>query len=88
MIAGRSMITKKNDGIKESTDSSTTIEDEDTRGKHHSILAHMTAGDSLYWLGKCILKKIMFENFEVENKVKSTFVTGCLPWLFADVIYR
>ena len=26
------MMTKKNDGIKESTDSSTTIEDEDTRG--------------------------------------------------------
>ena len=27
------MVAKKNDGIKESTDSSTTIEDEDTRGK-------------------------------------------------------
>lgn len=27
------MTGKKNDGIKESTDSSTTIEDEDTRGK-------------------------------------------------------
>lgn len=26
------MVNKKNDGIKESTDSSTTIEDEDTRG--------------------------------------------------------
>ena len=27
---------KKNDGIKESTDSSTTLEDEDTRGKYIS----------------------------------------------------
>ena len=27
---------KKNDGIKESTDSSTTIEDDDTRGKQDS----------------------------------------------------
>ena len=29
---GRSLMVKKNDGIKESTDSSTTIEDEDSRG--------------------------------------------------------
>lgn len=29
---GRSLMVKKNDGIKESTDSSTTLEDEDTKG--------------------------------------------------------
>ena len=34
LIPGRSLMVKKNDGIKESTDSSTTIEDEDTRGKY------------------------------------------------------
>lgn len=30
---GRSLIVKKNDGIKESTDSQATIDDEDTRGR-------------------------------------------------------
>lgn len=30
---GRSLIVKKNDGIKESTDSHATIDDEDTRGR-------------------------------------------------------
>ncbi|XP_061175253.1 calcium/calmodulin-dependent protein kinase type II delta chain-like isoform X4 [Saccostrea echinata] len=32
VLAGRSLIVKKNDGIKESTDSQATIDDEDTRG--------------------------------------------------------
>lgn len=32
-ILGRSLIVKKNDGIKESTDSQATIDDEDTRGR-------------------------------------------------------
>ncbi len=37
-VPGRSMMAKKNDGIKESTDSSTTIEDEDTRGMYGECL--------------------------------------------------
>lgn len=35
---GRSLIVKKNDGIKESTDSQATIDDEDTRGKKQEII--------------------------------------------------
>lgn len=34
----RSLMVKKNDGIKESTDSSTTIEDEDTRGRKQEVI--------------------------------------------------
>lgn len=36
-VLGRSLMVKKNDGIKESTDSS-TIEDEDTKGKVSQLL--------------------------------------------------
>ncbi|XP_022319399.1 calcium/calmodulin-dependent protein kinase type II delta chain-like isoform X10 [Crassostrea virginica] len=35
---GRSLIVKKNDGIKESTDSQATIDDEDTRGRKQEII--------------------------------------------------
>lgn len=38
ILAGRSLIVKKNDGIKESTDSQATIDDEDTRGKKQEII--------------------------------------------------
>ncbi|XP_061175260.1 calcium/calmodulin-dependent protein kinase type II delta chain-like isoform X10 [Saccostrea echinata] len=38
VLAGRSLIVKKNDGIKESTDSQATIDDEDTRGRKQEII--------------------------------------------------
>lgn len=40
MCLGRSIIVKKGDGsqVKESTDSSTTLEDDDIKGKHFSII--------------------------------------------------
>ncbi|XP_064640874.1 calcium/calmodulin-dependent protein kinase type II subunit delta-like isoform X20 [Lineus longissimus] len=44
---GRSLVTKKNDGIKESTDSSTTLEDDDTKEKKrqtHVQHAHTDSG--------------------------------------------
>lgn len=37
-FSSRSLIVKKNDGIKESTDSQATIDDEDTRGKKQEII--------------------------------------------------
>ncbi|XP_036358787.1 calcium/calmodulin-dependent protein kinase type II alpha chain isoform X19 [Octopus sinensis] len=37
--AGRSLVAKKNDGIKESTDSSATLEDEDTKSKMDSEIS-------------------------------------------------
>ncbi|XP_064640907.1 calcium/calmodulin-dependent protein kinase type II delta chain-like isoform X24 [Lineus longissimus] len=49
---GRSLVTKKNDGIKESTDSSTTLEDDDTKARKQEIIklteqliACVTSGD-------------------------------------------
>ncbi|CAH1795523.1 unnamed protein product [Owenia fusiformis] len=49
---GKSLMVKKNDGIKESTDSSTTLEDEDTRMRKQEIvkiteqlIASITGGD-------------------------------------------
>lgn len=36
--ADRSLMAKKADGIKESTDSNTTIEEEETRGKHKGLI--------------------------------------------------
>lgn len=41
---------KKNDGIKESTDSSTTIEDEDTRGETWSFV-----NNSALYISPCII---------------------------------
>ena len=40
--SGRSIITKKGDGaqVKESTDSSTTIEEEDVKGKRQEVLQY------------------------------------------------
>ncbi|KAL5019091.1 hypothetical protein ScPMuIL_004813, partial [Solemya velum] len=37
-FSSRSLMVKKNDGIKESTDSSTTLEDEDTKGRKQEII--------------------------------------------------
>ncbi|XP_048761848.1 calcium/calmodulin-dependent protein kinase type II delta chain-like isoform X15 [Ostrea edulis] len=51
-FSSRSLIVKKNDGIKESTDSQATIDDEDTRGRKQEIIklteqliAAITSGD-------------------------------------------
>lgn len=40
---GRSLMPKKNGGIKESSDSSTTIEDEDTRGELKVVTLNLWA---------------------------------------------
>ncbi|XP_048761837.1 calcium/calmodulin-dependent protein kinase type II delta chain-like isoform X5 [Ostrea edulis] len=46
-FSSRSLIVKKNDGIKESTDSQATIDDEDTRGDSKKILSHQLGAITL-----------------------------------------
>lgn len=60
------MIVKKNDGIKESTDSSTTIEDDqDTRGTY-------SQGNKLFNLSS--LKQILLCISEFRSALRSPFV--------------
>lgn len=40
-VSGRSLMAKKNDGIKESTDSTVTIDEEDTKGRDIHIFVIM-----------------------------------------------
>lgn len=75
-FSSRSMMVKKNDGIKESTDSSTTIEDEDTRGRKQEVIK----------LTEQLIGAITSGDFEAYTKFMDPQLTCFEPEAFGNLI--
>mgnify|MGYP003571888570 CR=1 FL=1 len=75
-FSSRSMMVKKNDGIKESTDSSTTIEDEDTRGRKQEVIK----------LTEQLIGAITSGDFEAYTKFVDPQLTCFEPEAFGNLI--
>jgi len=82
---GRSMV-KKNDGIKESTDSqSTTIEDEDTRGKPDSA-GDISRKQEVIKLTEQLIASITSGDYEAYTKLVDPQITCFEPEAFGNLI--
>ncbi|XP_061175256.1 calcium/calmodulin-dependent protein kinase type II delta chain-like isoform X7 [Saccostrea echinata] len=76
VLAGRSLIVKKNDGIKESTDSQATIDDEDTRGNSKKNLSQpLGRKQEIIKLTEQLIAAITSGNYEDYTKYVDPSVT-------------
>ncbi|XP_036358799.1 calcium/calmodulin-dependent protein kinase type II delta chain isoform X39 [Octopus sinensis] len=74
--AGRSLVAKKNDGIKESTDSSATLEDEDTKSRKQEIIK----------LTEQLIAAITSSDFEGYTRFVDPHVTSFEPEALGNLI--
>ncbi|XP_036358795.1 calcium/calmodulin-dependent protein kinase type II subunit delta isoform X28 [Octopus sinensis] len=74
--SGRSLVAKKNDGIKESTDSSATLEDEDTKSRKQEIIK----------LTEQLIAAITSSDFEGYTRFVDPHVTSFEPEALGNLI--
>ncbi|XP_036358798.1 calcium/calmodulin-dependent protein kinase type II delta chain isoform X37 [Octopus sinensis] len=80
--AGRSLVAKKNDGIKESTDSSATLEDEDTKSKMDSE----SRKQEIIKLTEQLIAAITSSDFEGYTRFVDPHVTSFEPEALGNLI--
>ncbi|XP_078318963.1 calcium/calmodulin-dependent protein kinase type II delta chain-like isoform X7 [Crassostrea virginica] len=84
---GRSLIVKKNDGIKESTDSQATIDDEDTRGNSKKILGQQLGRkQEIIKLTEQLIAAITSGNYEDYTKFVDPGLTCFEPQTLGNLI--
>ncbi|XP_022319398.1 calcium/calmodulin-dependent protein kinase type II delta chain-like isoform X9 [Crassostrea virginica] len=86
-FSSRSLIVKKNDGIKESTDSQATIDDEDTRGNSKKILGQQLGRkQEIIKLTEQLIAAITSGNYEDYTKFVDPGLTCFEPQTLGNLI--
>lgn len=72
-FSGRSIITKKGDGsqVKESTDSSTTLEDDDVKGNNNNLQTSREMSKALYFSVSSDTTSLILYPTYLSNSVKN-----------------